>query len=362
MNCRTRVFTRAGALMASVVVSFPVSGTAVALPAATTAPTSSADLPVLGSAVLNAKQEADGTRIVALVHGVRRIPGGTVLYLSMGLPPGAPKTRWAATNNLKVKASYPGSQLGQQQLIDLPGGKAYSVISGADGELLASPEEAWPETAGQFYTVYQVLPELPTSTTEVAVVLGNSQIIHSVAVSDGVMEPAVEQTGPLKLGEGWPKVDLDAVAGAVEVSKSISPLYTESSDLKKTVVTRVEPEKVSVDLSADVLFAVDSAKLTSAATSKIQVAADKINDGAVAGTVRVIGYTDGDGSSTYNLALSKQRAASVRKVLEPLVTLPGVELVVEGRGEQDPVASNDTSAGRQENRRVSVVFSPKESK
>ena len=45
--------------------------------------------------------------------------------------------------------------------------------------------------------------------------------------------------------------------------------------------------------------------------------------------------------------------------LKPLFSVSGVSFVVDGRGDADPVASNDTAAGRQRNRRVSVVYTPK---
>jgi len=72
--------------------------------------------------------------------------------------------------------------------------------------------------------------------------------------------------------------------------------------------------------------------------------------------IQVEGHTDAVGSDDYNMKLSQQRADSVR---EYLVTqgVPGQTVVATGLGKADPVASNDTAAGRQQNRRVEMVVS-----
>ncbi len=69
--------------------------------------------------------------------------------------------------------------------------------------------------------------------------------------------------------------------------------------------------------------------------------------------VEIAGYTDSVGSYDYNLGLSQKRAQSV---LEYLVSLgvPADKLSSKGFGPDDPIASNDTDAGRAQNRRVEL--------
>jgi outer membrane protein OmpA-like peptidoglycan-associated protein len=68
------------------------------------------------------------------------------------------------------------------------------------------------------------------------------------------------------------------------------------------------------------------------------------------------GHTDAIGSDDYNLKLSQQRADAVRDFLvEQGVSLANISAV--GLGKDSPVASNDTAAGRQQNRRVELVVS-----
>jgi outer membrane protein OmpA-like peptidoglycan-associated protein len=77
--------------------------------------------------------------------------------------------------------------------------------------------------------------------------------------------------------------------------------------------------------------------------------------------VMIEGHTDSQGSDEYNEDLSRRRAMAVQDALASRgVDRARVETV--GRGEGAPVASNDSSAGRQQNRRVEIVFSDQEGK
>jgi outer membrane protein OmpA-like peptidoglycan-associated protein len=70
----------------------------------------------------------------------------------------------------------------------------------------------------------------------------------------------------------------------------------------------------------------------------------------------VEGHTDSQGSGQTNLHLSQIRAEAVADALVSR-GVPRDRIEVVGRGPAMPVASNDTSAGRQQNRRVEMVFS-----
>jgi outer membrane protein OmpA-like peptidoglycan-associated protein len=75
--------------------------------------------------------------------------------------------------------------------------------------------------------------------------------------------------------------------------------------------------------------------------------------------VRVEGYTDSTGEASYNLGLSERRAEAVGNALVNMGISPN-RVDIKGFGERYPVASNDTSAGRQQNRRVEIVISDSE--
>jgi outer membrane protein OmpA-like peptidoglycan-associated protein len=72
--------------------------------------------------------------------------------------------------------------------------------------------------------------------------------------------------------------------------------------------------------------------------------------------VRIEGHTDSTGTDSYNEALSQRRSDAVAMALERR-GIPQSQLQSVGRGKSAPVAGNDTSAGRQQNRRVEIIFS-----
>ena len=76
-------------------------------------------------------------------------------------------------------------------------------------------------------------------------------------------------------------------------------------------------------------------------------------------TVTVVGYTDSVGSSESNRDLSRRRASAVADYLSQRGVVAS-RMRVDSRGEEDPIASNDTEAGRAQNRRVEMLVRPME--
>jgi outer membrane protein OmpA-like peptidoglycan-associated protein len=72
--------------------------------------------------------------------------------------------------------------------------------------------------------------------------------------------------------------------------------------------------------------------------------------------IQLEGHTDSVGSDEYNLKLSQERAGAVQGYLVSQ-GVPAPNLTAVGLGKASPVASNDTAAGRQQNRRVEMVVS-----
>jgi outer membrane protein OmpA-like peptidoglycan-associated protein len=70
----------------------------------------------------------------------------------------------------------------------------------------------------------------------------------------------------------------------------------------------------------------------------------------------VEGHTDSVGGEAYNQLLSEQRGTAVRDYLTH-EGMPGNSVTSRGFGKTQPVASNETAAGRQQNRRVEIVVS-----
>jgi outer membrane protein OmpA-like peptidoglycan-associated protein len=68
----------------------------------------------------------------------------------------------------------------------------------------------------------------------------------------------------------------------------------------------------------------------------------------------IVGHTDATGTDSYNMGLSKRRASSASSYLRSHGVARGIKAL--GRGETEPIASNDTEGGRQQNRRVEVAI------
>ena len=103
------------------------------------------------------------------------------------------------------------------------------------------------------------------------------------------------------------------------------------------------------------LFTFDSDQMTDAGKAYIDGYRDELGgDLAEAYSITVIGYTDSTGDADYNMNLSKRRADAVAAYLAS-IGVPADRTRTLGRGENDPIASNDTSESRAQNRRVEVI-------
>jgi len=110
----------------------------------------------------------------------------------------------------------------------------------------------------------------------------------------------------------------------------------------------------------DVLFDTGQATLKEGAQSKLDQLASVLKNHPER-RVMVEGFTDSVGNADSNLVLSRARAESVRNALMAR-GVPGDRIETRGNGQMRPVASNSTQAGRQQNRRVEVVFSDEQGK
>jgi len=113
------------------------------------------------------------------------------------------------------------------------------------------------------------------------------------------------------------------------------------------------PAPETITLSGDALFDFDKSNLRPDAVEALDTTVQKYK-GASLKSMSIVGHTDSKGSDAYNQALSERRAASVREYLASQ-GLDGSKISTAGRGEADPVASNDTADGRQQNRRVHIT-------
>ncbi|MES2222135.1 MAG: OmpA family protein [Acidobacteriota bacterium] len=141
-------------------------------------------------------------------------------------------------------------------------------------------------------------------------------------------------------------------ADAIEAQRALrARLLAQLNSVLQTVDT---PRGLVVTM-ADILFSTGKYQLSQNAN----LALAKMSGVILAHpglSLKIEGYTDSTGSPQFNLKLSAQRADEVRAFLISQGLAPDSVTSV-GLGAADPVASNDTSAGRQQNRRVEIVVS-----
>jgi len=124
-------------------------------------------------------------------------------------------------------------------------------------------------------------------------------------------------------------------------------------DLEGAEVERVG-EGILITFDSGLLFAVNSYQLNSATRANLKELADvlkKYEDTEIL----IQGHTDATGGDDLNQKLSENRAQSVQNELMAN-GVARARLVTMGLGETEPVASNETATGRQQNRRVEVAI------
>lgn len=113
-------------------------------------------------------------------------------------------------------------------------------------------------------------------------------------------------------------------------------------------------EGIIVKFDEGILFDFNSSSLKSAAKTNIGNLVSTLNKEPNT-EILVIGHTDNVGTLAANQKVSESRAAAV-KAFAVSQGLSGVRIKTEGKNYSEPLASNDTDAGRAENRRVEIVI------
>lgn len=105
---------------------------------------------------------------------------------------------------------------------------------------------------------------------------------------------------------------------------------------------------------SDLLFPINSSYLTDKAKVALEEFVNLAKEHPQA-LIQIDGHTDATGTADYNQWLSEKRAVSVKTYLENL-GLSASRMKTKGHGQVQPVASNQTKEGRQQNRRVEITI------
>ncbi|HEU5185031.1 MAG TPA: OmpA family protein [Gemmatimonadaceae bacterium] len=126
-----------------------------------------------------------------------------------------------------------------------------------------------------------------------------------------------------------------------------------AQNIPGATVTRVG-EGIAVTFASGLLYDFDSDRIRAEAAQNLRNLAASL-DKYPNTDLLIVGHTDADGPDSYNWDLSERRASSAASYLATQ-GVARARLRTAGRGETEPVATNDSEAGKQQNRRVEVAI------
>ncbi|MFD2295642.1 OmpA family protein [Massilia sp. GCM10020059] len=117
-------------------------------------------------------------------------------------------------------------------------------------------------------------------------------------------------------------------------------------------VTQTQDNRLKLEIPADVSFDTGRSDIKANFRPVLERFAQTLNENPAA-SVTIIGHTDSVGDDSVNQPLSVDRAANTRNYLAQRGVASN-RIAIEGRGEREPIASNDDASGRARNRRVEI--------
>jgi len=128
-------------------------------------------------------------------------------------------------------------------------------------------------------------------------------------------------------------------------------LFIIETRVEKFLTTTYRLADIRVD---NILFDFDSTQIRSEYNEKLSILGEFLKNNPSTYVV-LTGFTDGAGSSEYNLGLARRRAESIEAYLVDKFNVSVGQIVTQWYGKDNPMASNDTSDGRRQNRRVECI-------
>ncbi len=185
----------------------------------------------------------------------------------------------------------------------------------------------------------------------------NSQTHAAVGAGLGALVGIAVGDSPEERARG---AVLGAIVGGTIGAVGGAQLDRQEAELRSQMGSQVgivnTGSQLIVTMPQDILFATDSATLSGALQNDLYTLAGSLNRYPDT-TINVVGHTDNVGSASYNQSLSQRRAQAVSSVLINAGVAPFRVRSI-GRGEDQPVATNLTPQGRQQNRRVEIIITP----
>jgi outer membrane protein OmpA-like peptidoglycan-associated protein len=165
----------------------------------------------------------------------------------------------------------------------------------------------------------------------------------AATTTDTVSNNTTDSSGNFNTASGWDAVDFN------------SPAVSYEEITAKNVNVRGANDYAIYSVGENILFDEGKSTIRSNAEKKLKQIAASIEKRYKEGELRVYGHTDSVGSSAANKQLGEQRAQAVRDWLTKNGNVSESRISLHSIGESEPVASNASEKGREQNRRVEIV-------
>ena len=182
---------------------------------------------------------------------------------------------------------------------------------------------------------------------------GGAAEVAAIAPAAGPATPANGEVALVKLSEPERRASMGPLAMLMDELPVEGRIQAQS--LLADLAAETDPQGLKLIVPGGELFTINSEEVRSSAHDSLAKVAELINlykDQPV----MIIGHTDAVGATEYNETLSLRRASLVREFFIEHFDVEADRLATQGMGEQRPIASNATAAGRRANRRVEVVI------
>jgi len=235
---------------------------------------------------------------------------------------------------------------GSYDLLDNPGKKAAILFSdGFNTDLASSPAAAaasMKEMHGNNICIYTVqLGDDPKGKVILEEIAAAGKCGFAVTSSN------IEGSGKLYIGDPEGMEKFITAVFLTKVMKKPAPVM--KKQVKKKPAMKKPVEKISMTLHFE--FDFDKAVVRPDAHDDATKIAEAMKEYPGA-NVQLEGHTDSVGTEEYNMGLSRRRAESVKMYLVEKFNIDASRISTAGYGKSQPVATNDTEAGKQKNRRV----------
>jgi len=171
-------------------------------------------------------------------------------------------------------------------------------------------------------------------------------------------------------GKSNPEVVAEAASDSSTVESTINAQWSGVDQMNLPIERYDELEDADIEvhgneqyaiysISESVLFDSGQSQLKTGADAKLQSVAKSAKQRYPGTEIRVLGHTDASGDKASNKQLAEARAEAVKSWLTSKGDVNPDRISINPIGESEPVATNSTEAGRQQNRRVEIAIKKK---